>query len=1315
MWPLALWVPWAAAALLITHGLRVPAATEARLPALALLPYPQQVSQLPGRLALGPLRVESVTVSATVGIAERSLASYLPKRGPGVVVRIGSLEEGYNAEWIPVADRQWLEADGTSSEASFVRIEPAGITVVGKGRWGMLYGVQTVNQLAQDQTAGHSSIPCMAIRDWPDMKWRCLSPQMTWYSGYNRLEGYDCGNWTLDEWKWLVDWSLLHKCNAWAMCMYGNWPFTLPGYPETTLDVPSFRYNPKTGRREAYCFVHRNIRHEFLPALIRYANERGIRIYAYIGKNSFNGTYGLRHPDANAGGAAELIPFHLGVQEYWDAVIKRLVGIGFNGFVFEDPEALHVPNQNEACWHAFWEPWAKTYGFKSAADTDQNKPPLGVHVEYYTWLFRTFDGMIRKHAAEMHGPEPEIYLISHILLSRMVSESKTQAERDRWFALIDEKQGRKVPFVILEADENRYVSFLGGHRVASLGGRGGSCTNAMRRIPSINNNWVHGGMGGDLAYERQCQKRIYEAGGLGTMGYIFEWTNTEVFGYLAAQYLWRSAGVPGIDNENQTGFLQYAYRLHYGDRVGRLVAQAMDEGSCVNEAMMLEGVQGSQYPETGAPLHRDYQYLAVLADRTVQVARKAFRAYTGQEPPLDHPMYREESFRWNGYDPQADHLFKAERLRLLNVGAVRSQHMCRAVLAHRKAQRLIAEGAPVRAVLGEYDRAIAESRANERLYQVNYDDDYDWTDGLCSKVTEALESQRDQFVASVSTAIKPAAEWDFSGAGGTLGWSQVHDAALPLVKGGALVVRATGPDSFVVQANPLRVPVGKRSFLEIQLAADRAGRLRVFWATEADIARQPAGVYPFSEARVRTAEVAAGSEMAAFRVSPDWEGTLNALRIDIPKGSTVRIASVRIVDVPEGLQLARSELARPVPESVRSGAQTPLHIPWEAVKDITPPRPSASKPGLYLSVHLGCDAREDYFRLGVTFSVESPSADGKWRTIFRRSVGRRETGWQHWDIPLADPFPGPSPSQGEGSTDRTLRFRLVTDSFSRAQNRSEPTWRWALWGRPEIVRVEADGSRRVLRDLTASLDRCKPQVRLDSDGQVKPFSGPGEDLSGATFGLAVPASLAGLRAGELKERQWIRGFARWQSEPPHHSYYRSYLGDVMSGWAYRAGEGELTWETGPAPTRRATVVAWVGGTGYAPGKAELWCDGRRLITFDMARPENARWAENGVELRYLHGGDTRSETITYGISGIYVLLLPPEMITPGRPLTLTAKLPPGAGDWFMVHEFPDPESAAARVVYPEPAMPAIAAFTPHRSGQFGVTIGEFAVQVPGRG
>ncbi len=36
-------------------------------------------------------------------------------------------------------------------------------------------------------------------------------------------------------------------------------------------------------------------------------------------------------------------------EEITAAVAARILEIGFNGFVFEDPEANHVPNQNEQC------------------------------------------------------------------------------------------------------------------------------------------------------------------------------------------------------------------------------------------------------------------------------------------------------------------------------------------------------------------------------------------------------------------------------------------------------------------------------------------------------------------------------------------------------------------------------------------------------------------------------------------------------------------------------------------------------------------------------------------------------------------------------------------------------------------------------------------------------------------------------------------------------------------------------------------------------------------------------------------------------
>jgi hypothetical protein len=1293
---------------------------------LKLLPYPKEIQRQTGDLQLGPAKyLEPRRPTDTEMAARESLDSYLPHDGRAVSVRLGSVEEGYVQDWLAPCDLEFLARPQTSSEASVLCIAEQGITVVGKGKWGLFYGVQTVNQLIRgsDTVQGvwrlNTSLPCLTIRDWPDLPWRCLSPQMTWYSGYNRLEGYDNGNWTLDEWKWLVDWSALHKCNGWALCMYGNWPFTLPGYDETTLDVDSYFLDPATGKKVPHRFTHRNIRREFLPELIRYANRRGVQVYAYIGKNSFNGTYGHKHPDANAGGAAELIPFHPGVHEYWEAVVRRIVEIGFNGFVFEDPEALHVPNQNAKCYETFWQPWAQTYGFKSVQETDQNNPPLGVQVEYYSWLFKVFDQMIQKFAAETGRPQ-EIFLISHVLLSRMVSESKTQAERDKWFAYIDEKQGRKARFIILEADEDKYVSFLGRERVASLGGRGGSCTNAMRRIASINNNWCNGGMGGDLAYERRCQQHIYEAGGFGAMGYIFEWTNTEVFGYLASQYLWRNAGVPGLDNDNQTDFLNYAYRMHYGDTVGSLVARVMDEGSCVNDAMMLEGVYGSQYPSTGAPLHRDFQYLSVQADRAVDLASQAYQAYVGNAPDLYKPVYVQEEFAWNGFELQANKSFNAERLRLLYVSTRRSQCMCRAVLAHRLAERLIAEGAAAGDVLARFDAALAAASENQRIYQLNYDDDYDWTDGLCARVTETLQSQRDQFVASLSSDTKAVQAWMFERPGEPEGWTEVHELSPPRVEQGALVSEASGSGPFVVQSQRLSVPVDERCFAELVIASNQGGRVRLFWATAADLAAQPADAYPFSEARVRSAEISASNEFKVCQIAPGWRGTLAKLRIDVPAKSRVRIDSIRIVRVPEAMSLTAGDLTRPVPELVRRSIANPLFIPWQKQHDIVPDSCRARQPGLYLSTDIGCDNKFDFYRLGVVFTVQAQTHDGQWQTVFRKDVARRTNAWEHWDIPVA-PFASSAAGGDAASAEsreaaakntRQVRLRFMTDSYSRAQDRSAPSWNWALWGEPQLVEVTADGTRQVKYDFVEHIDRAQPLVRLDRDGRERPFDRPSPDSTGATYQTVDPGIVARLQSNEGRSWQWIDGFERWAEQPRQRGAYRCYLGSVDSGWVYAHQNGELSWLTAPAPEKQPTAIAFVGGTGYGPGNAELWCDGKRLVEFRTSQAKDSSWEADGVELRYLHGGDTRNANTTFGISGVYVLRLPASFVTPGQPFHLVVKVPAvGGGDWFMVHEYHDVAAATATARIPAPSKPAIAAFTPHLDGQFGVTIAEYLVEL----
>ncbi len=718
----------------------------ARADTLELLPYPQEIKHQGGRFVLGPPESKSDRApSETEQIAVRSLRGYLPKQGRSVTFRLGSVEEGYQARWLTDEQRSFLDKAETSPEASVLTITADGVTVVGKGKWGMLYGVQTVNQLAiQAARENRDSIPCLAIRDWPDARWRCLAPQLAWYAGWgSRFEGYDNGNWSLDEWKWMADWSLLHKCNAWAVCMYGMWPFSLPGYEADTLDFDSFRHDPMTGRKTPYRYTHRNIKKEFLPELIRYANARGVQVHAYIGKNTFNGLYIQRHPEADAKSfVREAIPFTPGVHEYWDAFIKRILEQGFNGFVFEDPETYQVPNQNEQCYNTFWAPWAEEYGFRSVADTDNNQPPLGVHVEYYTWLAREFDQIIRKHARALGRPDPDMYLISHILMNRIMKEGKDRADREKWFALIDRKQGRKLPFVLFEDNEEEYVRLLGKDRAATLGGRGGAAAGCWR-ISNINNDRVHGDLGVDIAEDRAKQRRMVAAGGFGSTAYIFQWTNTEVFGYLGAQYLWRPGGVPGINNNDDFGFLDYAYRIYYGGDVGALVGKAYGVNSCVSESHVLEDDPFIVF--FGGPLHRDFQLLAVMADEADRLARQAFKLYAGREPDLYHPVYDPDAFRWDGYDAAADTLFKTERLRLFCVSTRRSQLLCTAALASRKAKQVIVEGGPIDAAAKHLDTAVDVARTSELLYFANYEDDYK-TGDEGTQLRKKLESLRARFV-----------------------------------------------------------------------------------------------------------------------------------------------------------------------------------------------------------------------------------------------------------------------------------------------------------------------------------------------------------------------------------------------------------------------------------------------------------------------------------------------------------------------------------------------------------------------------------------
>jgi hypothetical protein len=252
------------------------------------------------------------------------------------------------------------------------------------------------------------------------------------------------------------------------------------------------------------------------------------------------------------------------------------------------------------------------------------------------------------------------------------------------------------------------------------------------------------------------------------------------------------------------------------------------------------------------------------------------------------------------------------------------------------------------------------------------------------------------------------------------------------------------------------------------------------------------------------------------------------------------------------------------------------------------------------------------------------------------------------------------------------------------------------------VRIGKDGRRRTIYDFSGRLSEARPFVVLDSDGAERRFDGVGEDSTGATFKVMAANPTDALRAGEGRQWQWVEGYQSSRfSDKASSGQYPCFLGTALSWFAYASDAGEAAWVTTPVPAARETAVAFVGGTNYAPGRAELWCDGRRLLEFDTGRSSNAVWRDSGVELRYLHGRDTKIDAAPYGLSGVFVLRLPASKISPGKPQRLSVKMKPGGAGWFVLHAYGNALRSG----------PVIAAFTPHKAGRYGITGADYAVDV----
>jgi hypothetical protein len=168
----------------------------------------------------------------------------------------------------------------------------------------------------------------------------------------------------------------------------------------------------------------------------------------------------------------------------------------------------------------------------------------------------------------------------------------------------------------------------------------------------------------------------------------------------------------------------------------------------------------------------------------------------------------------------------------------------------------------------------------------------------------------------------------------------------------------------------------------------------------------------------------------------------------------------------------------------------------------------------------------------------------------------------------------------------------------------------------------------------------------------------------AVIGLCL---LAGCTAGGNGKLQVLNGFGEPVSSQ-HQGIYPDYRASVQSYWAYGVDSpSQVVWKTATVLERNPTTFVFTGSMGEPAGKADLYVNGTKALTFDLGANFASRsWEGVGVHLQFVR------KVLNAGNSGLFYLSLPKSKINRGEPVELRVVVSEGAGgSWFMVKGYRD--------------------------------------------
>jgi len=174
------------------------------------------------------------------------------------------------------------------------------------------------------------------------------------------------------------------------------------------------------------------------------------------------------------------------------------------------------------------------------------------------------------------------------------------------------------------------------------------------------------------------------------------------------------------------------------------------------------------------------------------------------------------------------------------------------------------------------------------------------------------------------------------------------------------------------------------------------------------------------------------------------------------------------------------------------------------------------------------------------------------------------------------------------------------------------------------------------------------------------------DLHAAAALPTQPIAPPSAASGETV--QLLDGMDAVISAPHSSPKYGDYRGGGPSSWAYvEDAQHEVSWRTPPVPERKPTIFAVVASTSPENGEGELYVNGRDAVAFRIGtQGVGGQWSDNGYRVSFVSKG------FVEGNSGILLVSVPPEVLTPGEPVYLRVALTGGTPRaWFMVKGYQD--------------------------------------------